>query len=921
MKRAFVTAVVCSLLSLSLLSGGCTSLAGKEQDAGVDHVTIADGNADLPADRGGDRADVRPPTDSADAPPSDAGDAGGGDAGSPAMLSVNPTSKDFNMVVTQTNADADFEITNAGDQPSGIPAGTVVGGDFDQFHVNGTNCTAVLQPNDRCTITVRFTPTSTGQKNSTLQVTASPGGTQTISLTGTGVTAGALMLMPTSATFDPLLPMATSPPATFTVKNSGGSPTTTLTAMIAGTMDFKLGNDGCSGNTLDAGAMCTVTVTFKPSGPGPESATLSVSASTGGTATASLNGTGQHPASLSVTPSSFGFPDTEVTVTSARRTFNVKNNGDVAAGTTTGLSVSFGGTNPTDFDDPSSTCSGMLEAGGSCSVDVTFTPGGAGGRSGTLLVNGTPGGPGMASLTGNGLKSPSLSASPGSMDFMKVEIGVATTTKTWTITNNGDVATGAFTFTNSNPSEVVVTNNCPASGLGGGAQCTMAVAFKAAGGGARSGMLSLAGARGGTMNLSVTATGGYRVTVNVSGTGTVTSLPAGVSCGATCTAILDPGTAVTLQARTSNGSGYFFSGWSGGGCSGPFRDCAFTLNASVTTAATFSTMTNNLIFVSSAGFMPNEGSAANYDKDCNLAATAAGINDAGGASYVAVTSDAASTVKSRLGSARGWVRMDGRPFSDATLFGGDQVFNPVSFNELGQAVSPTTTIMTGAHPDGSATLNCTDFTSLMSGDTVNCGVADGGPGRWTDTGGTNCELDCSTGPYRIYCMGKTKTAAVTPTRTSGRLVWISKALFASGPPVPAVDPTCQAERPAGVTTAVALISYSNKSAASFLVPSMNYVRADGTLVGTGAELAAFGPIENGIWQNGDGTYQEGGGFAGDAFTGGAGGAGALTCSDWTTQAGSGTVGDYSRLSVSWWNFGSTSCTTPFARFYCVQTAP
>ena len=54
-------------------------------------------------------------------------------------------------------------------------------------------------------------------------------------------------------------------------------------------------------------------------------------------------------------------------------------------------------------------------------------------------------------------------------------------------------------------------------------------------------------------------------------------------------------------------------------------------------------MTNNLIFVSSGGFMTNEGSAANYDKDCNLAATAAGINDASGASYVALTSDAATT--------------------------------------------------------------------------------------------------------------------------------------------------------------------------------------------------------------------------------------------------------------------------------------
>ena len=87
--------------------------------------------------------------------------------------------------------------------------------------------------------------------------------------------------------------------------------------------------------------------------------------------------------------------------------------------------------------------------------------------------------------------------------------------------------------------------------------------------------------------------------------------------------------------------------------------------------ATFVPLTANLIFVTSATFAPNRGSAAAYDSVCNTAATAAGVNDAAGGAYTAVTSDATTTVRSRLGAAaNGWVRMDGAPFADtqAALF-------------------------------------------------------------------------------------------------------------------------------------------------------------------------------------------------------------------------------------------------------------
>jgi hypothetical protein len=68
------------------------------------------------------------------------------------------------------------------------------------------------------------------------------------------------------------------------------------------------------------------------------------------------------------------------------------------------------------------------------------------------------------------------------------------------------------------------------------------------------------------------------------GTGTVTSSPAGINCGADCVEIYNYGTIVILTATPSGGSS--FAGWSGGGCSGT-GTCVTTVTAAATVTATF----------------------------------------------------------------------------------------------------------------------------------------------------------------------------------------------------------------------------------------------------------------------------------------------------------------------------------------------
>jgi phospholipase C len=117
------------------------------------------------------------------------------------------------------------------------------------------------------------------------------------------------------------------------------------------------------------------------------------------------------------------------------------------------------------------------------------------------------------------------------------------------------------------------------------------------------GCLVLAGCGSGSKSSSGGGGGGatqYQLTVtppSVANSGTVTSTPAGINCtGSTstsdnsgqCAATFAKGTQVTLIATAA--SGYAFTGWSGGGCSGT-GNCVVTLNSATAVTPTFTAAT------------------------------------------------------------------------------------------------------------------------------------------------------------------------------------------------------------------------------------------------------------------------------------------------------------------------------------------
>lgn len=75
----------------------------------------------------------------------------------------------------------------------------------------------------------------------------------------------------------------------------------------------------------------------------------------------------------------------------------------------------------------------------------------------------------------------------------------------------------------------------------------------------------------------------YPLTVTLTGAGKVSSTPAGIDCGATCSAGFSSGTNVVLSATPA--SGYVFSGW-GGNCSGVLA-CTVPMNAAANVTALF----------------------------------------------------------------------------------------------------------------------------------------------------------------------------------------------------------------------------------------------------------------------------------------------------------------------------------------------
>ena len=202
------------------------------------------------------------------------------------------------------------------------------------------------------------------------------------------------------------------------------------------------------------------------------------------------------------------------------------------------------------------------------------------------------GGGGTDASGGNGTVS--ISVTPATLTVFQG----ATTTATVTVARNN--YTDALTLTDSGaPSGVTVSFNPPVLS-GSTLSSTLTVTATATATPGQTGsVIHVTGpgadpARAGFGTSINVVQPQVRVSLAGTGAGTVTSSPAGINCGGTCTATFAPGTSVTLTATP--GAASAFAGWSGTACSGTSTTCTLVVTSAPTATATFNSTAQSFSF-------------------------------------------------------------------------------------------------------------------------------------------------------------------------------------------------------------------------------------------------------------------------------------------------------------------------------------
>ncbi|HEY1937258.1 MAG TPA: choice-of-anchor D domain-containing protein [Candidatus Angelobacter sp.] len=395
-------------------------------------------------------------------------------SGTGQAIQLNPTTGLITFpgqLLNTTSAPQPIPFTNNGDLPVAI-TGVSTSGDFAQTN----DCPPSLAVGAGCTVTATFTPTARGTRTGSLSIAGNfTGSAPFLSLKGTGQALQGTV-SPTAMNFQTQV-STTSAPQTVTLTNSGDL--SLSISSIATTAGFAQTNT--CGSSLAAGLSCTVSVTFTPTVTGVQVGSLTFNTnSTTPVGPVSLSGSGTVVAP-SFSPTLLVFGAQTIGTTSGSQSVTLNNSNTVPLSLT---AIGAGG----DFSQTNN-CGSSLPAGGSCTVNVSFTPTGRGTR--TTFITATGSFPGIPSVTLSGIGQAVLATvSPASLSFAATPVNSTSAAQTVTFTNAGDLPvaiTGTVIL-----GDFAQTNNCGTS-LVVGASCTINVTFTPTARGSRTGTVTLQG--------------------------------------------------------------------------------------------------------------------------------------------------------------------------------------------------------------------------------------------------------------------------------------------------------------------------------------------------------------------------------------------------------------------------------------------
>lgn len=230
-------------------------------------------------------------------------------------MAVTPGSLNFGtQPVGIASAPQSVTLTNNTSDPIPFASSDLafMGSNSADFASASNTCGASIAAGASCTVSVTFTPSvaSAGSATLVITVTITNGGVSSsqsfnVGLNGTGGSAPAVGLSPSSLVFGGQLEGTTSGAKAVTLTNTGNSPLMINSIVASG--DFHQENN-CPQNpaTLGAGAACTIHVTFSPAHAGPRMGALTITDNASDSPqTVPLSGTGWEfnlsaPASVSI---------------------------------------------------------------------------------------------------------------------------------------------------------------------------------------------------------------------------------------------------------------------------------------------------------------------------------------------------------------------------------------------------------------------------------------------------------------------------------------------------------------------------------------------------------------------------------------------------------------------------------------------
>jgi hypothetical protein len=463
-------------------------------------------------------------------------------------------------------------VTNTGGATLTISAVSLTGANVPSFS-QMSNCVTSLAPTDTCTISVTFTPPSSGAKSANVSIASNaPGSPAIVSMTGTGVAEPAVSLSAPSVAFGSQAVGVASSAHVITVTNTGAAVLNISSVSLAGVNVPAFSQMNTCSAPIAVSGTCTISVTFTPPSTGAKSASVSILSNALSSPTSiPLTGTGTSGApAISLSAPSIAFGSQAVGVASSAHVITVTNTGTAALTIST---VSLTGANVPAFSQMN-TCGAPLAVSGTCTISVTFTPPSAGAKSASVsIASNAAGSPSTVSLTGTGSSgAPAISLSAPSIAFGSQTDGVASSAQVITVTNTGTAALTISTvsLTGANVPSFSQMNTCSAP-LAVSGTCTISVTFTPPSAGAKSASVSIVSnapsspstvtltgtgvASGSTFTLSGTVSGAWQehvaLTLSGAGSGSFTTTASG--------AYSFPGLAAGSYTVTPSLDGYTFT--------------------------------------------------------------------------------------------------------------------------------------------------------------------------------------------------------------------------------------------------------------------------------------------------------------------------------------------------------------------------